>query len=91
MSTNGPQFIFSIFFKNISNPNSGQYGSVGKHNTRPCVTTTKILTRLQNKYHPDSSENQAVWKSDNQGLKAATVIHTGRRGGNTDTQGGTKI
>ena len=53
---------------------SGQDGGVGKLH----ITTEKIKTRLQNKFHPDSSENQAVWKSDNQGLKEATYIQIGR-------------
>ena len=37
-------------------------------------------TRLQNKYHPESSENRAVWKSNNQRFKEATFIQMGRRG-----------
>ena len=36
---------------------SGQDGGVGKHGLPPYTTTTKITTRLQNKYHPESSEN----------------------------------
>ena len=34
----------------------------------------KIATRLQNKYHPESLENQAVWKSKNQEFKEATFF-----------------
>ena len=59
---------------------SGQDGGVGKLH----ITTEKIKTRLQNKFHPDSLENQAVWKSDNQGLKEATYIQIGRRGGDAE-------
>ena len=46
----------------------------------------KITTRLQNKYHPEPSENQTVWKSDNQGFKA-TFIQTRRRGEDAETDG----
>ena len=45
----------------------------------------KITTKLQNNYHPESSENQAVWKSDNQGIKEVTFIQTCRRGGDMET------
>ena len=54
---------------------------VSKHVLPPCKTTAKIIIRLQNKYPSDLSENRALWKSDNQGLKEATFILTGRRGG----------
>ena len=64
---------------------SGQDGGIGKHGLTPCITTAKIATTLQNKYHPESSENLAVWKSDNQGIKEVTLIQTGRRGGNAET------
>ena len=53
-----------------------------------------LLTQLQknlqldhiwvNKYHPEPSENRAIWKSDNQGFKEAKFIQTGRRGGDVD-------
>ena len=53
---------------------SGQDEGVGKH-ALPCYTATeKITTRLKNKYHPEPSENRAVWKSNNQGFKEATLI-----------------
>ena len=45
-----------------------------------CTIIAKITNRLQNKSHTELSENQAVWKSDNQGFKEATFIQTGRRG-----------
>ena len=47
------------------------------------VNTQRILTQLQqklplqNKYHPDSSENRAVYKSNNPGFKEA---HSSKRG-----------
>ena len=44
----------------------------------PCTITAKSTTRLQNKYHPEWSVNQAVWKSDNQGLEEAAFIQIGR-------------
>ena len=39
---------------------------------------------LQNKCHLELSENQAVWKPDNQGFEEATFIQMGRRGGVAD-------
>ena len=66
---------------------SGQVGGIAKHASTPHTTTAKITTRLQNKYHLDSSENQAVWKSDNQGFKEATFIQMGRRDGDTEWHG----
>ena len=41
---------------------SGQDGGVGKHKFTLCPATAKIATKLQNKYHPESSENRAVWE-----------------------------
>ena len=63
---------------------SSQDGGIGKHALPPCTTIAKITTGLQNKYHPDSSENQAVWKSDNQGFKEATFIQMGKRVGEVE-------
>ena len=40
----------------------------------------KITTGPQNKYHPELSENQAVWKVYHHGFKEATFTQTGRRG-----------
>ena len=57
-----------------------QDGGMGKHILHPHTTTAKITFRLQNKHHPESPEYQAVWKSDNQGIKEATFIQMGRRG-----------
>ena len=34
------------------------------------------------------SENQTVWKSNNQGIKEETFIRTGRRGGDGQLHGG---
>ena len=36
---------------------------------------------MKNKKQPELTENQTVWKSDNQGVKEDTFIQTGRRGG----------
>ena len=44
--------------------------------------------RFKNKKQPELTENQTVWKSDNQGDKEETFILTGRRGG--DGQPGTE-
>ena len=66
---------------------SSQVGGIGKHASPPHTITEKITTRLQNKYHSGSSENQAIQKSDNQGFKEATFIQTGKRGRDAKTQG----
>ena len=63
---------------------SSQDGGVDKHTLPPRTTTAKITTRLQNKYHPDLSANQAVWKSNIQVFKEAIFIQMGRRGRDTD-------
>ena len=69
---------------------SGQDGGIGKHSLPSHTTTTKITTKLQNNYNPESSENWAVWKSDNQGIKEITFIQQGRRGGDTRRHTGTE-
>ena len=46
------------------------------------------MTKLQNNHHPEWSENQAEWKSDNQGIKEVTFIQTDRRGGGVEMQNG---
>ena len=51
----------------------------------PHTTTAKITTKLQNNYHPESSENPVVWKSDNQGIKEAIFAQKDRRGGDAET------
>ena len=48
---------------------------------------SKNYTRLQNNYHPESSANQAVWKSDNQGIEEVTFIQTGKRGRDVEMPG----
>ena len=60
-------------------------GGVGKHGNPPCTATTKITIKLQNNYHPELSENQAVWNSDNQRIKEVAFILMGRRGRDADT------
>ena len=37
--------------------------------------------QFKNKKQPELTENRTVWKSENQGDKEETFIHTGRRGG----------
>ena len=64
---------------------ASQDGGIGKHSL---PSTGKITTRLQNKYHPESSENRAVRKSNNQGIKEATFIQIGRRGRDPEKHGG---
>ena len=53
---------------------SGQDGDVGKHASPPHTTTARITTRLKNKYHPELSENQTVWKFNNNGFREATFL-----------------
>ena len=57
---------------------------ISKHGSPPDKTTAKITTKLQNNYHPELSENQAAWKTDNQGIKEVTFIQMGRRGKDVD-------
>ena len=64
---------------------SGQDGDTHEHSWPPHATTAKITTRLQNKYHQESSENRAVWKSNNQGIKEITFIQIGKRDGDVET------
>ena len=41
----------------------------------------KDNNNLKTKKQPQLTENQTVWKSDNQGVKEETFIQAGRRGG----------
>ena len=41
----------------------------------------KDNNKFKNKKQPELTENQTVWKSNNQGVKEETFIQTGRRGG----------
>ena len=52
-------------------------GGIGRHTLPPCATTQRITTISPKKQQPELSENQAVWKSDNQGFKEATFILKG--------------
>ena len=58
---------------------------VRKHSSPPHTTTAKITTKLQNNYHPESSESRIVWQSDNQGIKEIAFTQMGRRGGDAQT------
>ena len=46
----------------------------------PHTTKTRTTTNLKTKKQRELTENQTVWKSDNQGVKE-TFIQTDRRGG----------
>ena len=67
---------------------SGQDGGIDR-NTLPPHTTKRRITNLQTNKQtkPELPENQAVWKSDNQGVKEETFIQTGRRGRDRQTGG----
>ena len=45
------------------------------------LTQPKEGQQFENKTKPELTENQTVWKSDNQGFKEETFTQTGRRGG----------
>ena len=69
------------FLKKLILGTSGQDGGIGRHTVPPCTTKRRTTTSLKTKKSPDLTENQTVWKSDNQGDKEETFIQTGRRGG----------
>ena len=58
---------------------SGQDGGVGRHTVPPRTTKRRTTTDLKTK-KPEPTQNQTVWKSDNQRVKEA-FIQTGRKGG----------
>ena len=49
--------ILSVVWKDIKNQTSSQDGCVGKYALPSCTTVAKNTTGLQNKYHPELSEN----------------------------------
>ena len=60
--------------------------------TEAYIDTLRLLIQPQelqftSKQHPELPENGIVWKSDNQGFKEATFIHTGRRSGDAEMGG----
>ena len=57
---------------------SSQYGGIGRH----CASShqKKDSNKFKNGKKPELTENQTVWKSNNQGVKEETFIQTGRRG-----------
>ena len=55
---------------------------LGKQCSHPHTIKAKTITKLQNNYHPELSENQAVWQSNNQELKS----HSFRRVGGAEMQ-----
>ena len=58
----------------------GQDGGVGRH-TVSSHNQNKDNNKFKNKKQPELTENQTIWKSDNQGVKEETFIQTSRRGG----------
>ena len=58
----------------------GVYVGIGRYALLPCTTKRKT-TKIKKKKKTELTENQTVWKSDNQGDKEETFIQTGRRGG----------
>ena len=59
---------------------SGQDGGISKYTLPSCTTKKKDNDKFKNKKQPELTENQTVWKPNNQVVKEETFIHTGRRG-----------
>ena len=51
---------------------------VDRYTLLPCTTKRRITTNLKTKKQPELPENQAVWKSNNQGVKEETFRLAGR-------------
>ena len=62
-------------------------GSVGRQASPSHATTERITTRPQSKKHTELSENQTVWKSNQQEFEEAAFIQRGRRDGDVETGG----
>ena len=60
---------------------SGQDGCIGRHTVPPHTTKRRTTTNVKTKNQPELTENQTVWKPNNQGVKEETFTQTGRRGG----------
>ena len=58
-------------------PTSGQDGGIDGHTVPPPTTKRRTTTNLKTK--KTTRTDRTVWKSDNQGVKEETFIHTGRR------------
>ena len=61
-----------------------------RHRQTHCASShnqKKDNNKFRNKKQPELTENQTVWKSDNQGVKEETLIQTGRRGGDGQPSG----
>ena len=70
--------ILKVTASEMNDLTSGQDGGEGRHTVPP--QTTKIRTTTNFKKQLEPTENQTVWKSDNQGVKEETLIQTCRRG-----------
>ena len=60
---------------------ASQDGGVGRHALLPCTTKRRTTTNLKTKSNQNCQKIEPLWKSNNQGVKKETFIHTGRRGG----------
>ena len=63
----------------VSQGTPGQDGGIGRHTA--LHNKKKDNNKFKNKKQPELTENQTVWKSDNQGVKEEIFIQTGRRDG----------
>ena len=63
---------------------SSQDGGTGRYTAS---SHNQKDNKFKNKKQPELTENQTVWKSDNQGVKEETFIQTSRRGGDGQPSG----
>ena len=64
---------------------SSQDGGTGRYTASS--HNQKDNNKFKNKKQPELTENQTVWKSNNQGVKEETFIQTGRMGGDRQPGG----
>ena len=74
-----PDSESDALIKNLHCGASDQDGGVGRHTVAP-HTMKEGQQQFKNKKQPELTENQTVWKSNNQGDKEETFTQTGRRG-----------
>ena len=72
------ELVLSVF-------NAHPYFFPQKFGQKKSALYTAIYSKLQNNYHPESSENQAIWKSNDQGIEEVTFIQMGRRAQDAET------
>ena len=63
----------------LKNKTSSQDGGIGKHGSPPHTTMANITTRLQNNYHPESTENQKIKLYGSPTTKELKKSHSSRQ------------